>query len=79
MTWEKRVLEDIRGLYFKEDNEVIANGNRPLMNMNEIVFPYKEDENLDNKIVYYEASRGCPFNCKYCLIFNYSWCKIFRY
>ena len=37
------------------------------MNMDEIVFPYKEDENLDNKIVYYEASRGCPFNCKYCL------------
>ena len=25
------------------------------------------DEDLDNKIVYYEASRGCPFNCKYCL------------
>jgi radical SAM superfamily enzyme YgiQ (UPF0313 family) len=22
---------------------------------------------LENKIVYYEASRGCPFNCKYCL------------
>ena len=60
-------LESIRGLYFKKGNEVIFNGNRPLMNMDEIVFPYKEDENLDNKIVYYEASRGCPFNCKYCL------------
>ena len=60
-------IQDIRGLYFKENDEVIANGNRPLMNMNEIVFPYKEDENLDNKIVYYEGSRGCPFNCKYCL------------
>ena len=62
-----RSIRDIRGLYFKENNEVISNGNRPLMNMDEIVFPYKEDENLDNKIVYYEASRGCPFNCKYCL------------
>ena len=62
-----RDVRDIRGLYFKENGEVISNGNRPLMNMEEIVFPYKEDENLDNKIVYYEASRGCPFNCKYCL------------
>lgn len=62
-----RSITDIRGLYFKENDEVISNGNRPLMNMEEIVFPYKEDENLDNKIVYYEASRGCPFNCKYCL------------
>ena len=63
----KRQLNDIRGLYYKENGEVIANGKRPLMNMDEIVFPYEEDENLDNKIVYYEGSRGCPFNCKYCL------------
>lgn len=63
----EKKLESIRGLYFKKCNDVIFNGNRPLMNMDEIVFPYKEDENLDNKIVYYEASRGCPFNCKYCL------------
>lgn len=63
----ERDIRNIRGLYFKEGNEVIGNGNRPLMSMNEIVFPYKMDEDLDNKIVYYEASRGCPFNCKYCL------------
>lgn len=63
----ERSITDIRGLYFKKNGDVISNGSRPLMNMNEIVFPYKEDENLDNKIVYYEGSRGCPFNCKYCL------------
>lgn len=31
--------------------------------------PYT-DENIDsfgNKIIYYESSRGCPFNCAYCL------------
>lgn len=63
----ERDIRSIRGLYFKENGEVIGNGNRPLMSMNEIVFPYNMDENLDNKIIYYEASRGCPFNCKYCL------------
>ena len=60
-------IEEIRGLYYKKDNEIFINGKRPLMNMDEIVFPYDEDENLDNKIVYYESSRGCPFNCSYCL------------
>ena len=64
---QERNLEDIRGLYYKKDNNIFFNGKRPLMNMNEVVFPYEEDENLDNKIVYYESSRGCPFNCSYCL------------
>lgn len=63
----ERDIQSIRGLYYKVNGEVYSNGKRPLMNMNEIVFPYEENENLDNKIVYYEASRGCPFNCKYCL------------
>lgn len=63
----ERDIKSIRGLYYKLNNDILSNGKRPLMNMNEIVFPYEEGENLDNKIVYYEASRGCPFNCKYCL------------
>ncbi|WP_195954379.1 B12-binding domain-containing radical SAM protein [Clostridium tertium] len=63
----EREINSIRSLYYKVDGEVISNGKRPLMNMNELIFPYEEDEKLDNKIVYYEASRGCPFNCKYCL------------
>ncbi len=30
-------------------------------------FPYKNFGETENKICYYEASRGCPFGCKYCL------------
>ena len=60
-------LEEVRGLHYKINDVVYSNEKRPLMSMNEIVFPYEEDEDLSNKIVYYEASRGCPFNCKYCL------------
>lgn len=48
-------------------NTYIENEDRGLMDMNKIAFPYKADEDLNNKIVYYEASRGCPFGCKYCL------------
>ena len=60
-------LEDVRGLHYKINDIVYSNEKRPLMSMDEIVFPYEENEDLTNKIVYYEASRGCPFNCKYCL------------
>ncbi len=61
-------LEDIKGLYHKGNKgEIIYNGPREAMDMNKIVFPYSDDDDLEHKIVYYEASRGCPFNCKYCL------------
>lgn len=60
-------LSKIKGLAYKDNGKVIMNPLRELMDMNKIVFPYKMDEDLENKIVYYEASRGCPFNCKYCL------------
>lgn len=59
--------ENIKGLYYKDDKAIIYGGKRPLMNINNIVFPYEAGDDLRNKIVYYEASRGCPFNCKYCL------------
>ncbi|WP_343216379.1 B12-binding domain-containing radical SAM protein [Clostridium simiarum] len=57
----------IKGLYEKENGDIIYGGKRPLMDMNDLIFPYNKEEDLTNKIVYYEASRGCPFNCKYCL------------
>ncbi|MBK5242473.1 B12-binding domain-containing radical SAM protein [Clostridium sp.] len=63
---KKNNIQNILGLYYKNNDIIGYNGKRPLMDMDEIIFPYS-DEELTNKIVYYEASRGCPFNCKYCL------------
>ena len=42
---------------------------RPPMELDTVVFPYtREDiESLKNKLIYFETSRGCPFNCAYCL------------
>lgn len=52
-------LEDIKGLYHKGNKgEIIYNGPREAMDMNKIVFPYSDDDDLEHKIVYYEASRG---------------------
>ncbi|PRR78164.1 coproporphyrinogen III oxidase [Clostridium liquoris] len=66
----KPLIEDIyniKGIFYKHNGDIIYTGKRELMDMNKLVFPYEENEDLSNKIVYYEASRGCPFNCKYCL------------
>ncbi|MGL6119109.1 MAG: DUF4080 domain-containing protein, partial [Fusobacteriaceae bacterium] len=36
--------------------------------LDEIPFPYSLEEIMkENKILYYESSRGCPFSCSYCL------------
>ena len=37
--------------------------------MAELPFIYSEDalDSFQNKILYYESSRGCPFSCSYCL------------
>lgn len=60
-------IKNIRGLYYKVNGEVSYGGQRELMDINKIGFPYTPEEVLKGKMVYYEASRGCPFSCKYCL------------
>lgn len=51
---------------FHYDNHIV---NIPNYTFSEIRFPYRESDfhRLENKYVYYEASRGCPFKCSFCL------------
>ena len=43
------------------------NGPQRLLSMDEIPFYYADMTEFENRIVYYESSRGCPFSCSYCL------------
>ena len=60
---------------FLELLETYAAGNEPeeiltareALNLSSIPFIYEHIEDFDNRIVYYESSRGCPFSCSYCL------------
>lgn len=60
-------LRNIKGLCFRWQDGIILNEPRKLMDMDKIAFPYDLEEDFRHKIIYYESSRGCPFNCKYCL------------
>lgn len=64
---EEAANSKIKGLYTKFNEKVYYKGPRNLMDMNKVKFPYIDMNELENKIVYFEASRGCPFLCKYCL------------
>lgn len=52
--------------------EILFTSPRPLIeNLDELPFSYPElltaTFEPDNKIYYYESSRGCPYSCSYCL------------
>lgn len=47
--------------------EIRENPPGRLLSMDEIPFYYSDMAGFENRIVYYESSRGCPFSCSYCL------------
>lgn len=60
-------LSDIKGLAYRQDGNIIINSPMPLIDMSSIPFTYNDMKEFENKIIYYETSRGCPFSCSYCL------------
>ena len=63
----KDSLEEISGIAYRTGDKIIHNGWRELMDLSAIPFVYAHLEKFENRIIYYESSRGCPFSCSYCL------------
>lgn len=67
---KKKQLSDICGLtYVSEDTErkICSNPDRALSNLDDLAFAYEDLTDFENRIIYYESSRGCPYSCAYCL------------
>ena len=62
-------ISEVKGVVYRENGEIKYNGVETLIeNLDIIPFPYDDEELEDRtKIFYYESSRGCPFNCSYCM------------
>lgn len=62
--------EDINGLAYRcSDGIIKSKPSLIIEDLDSIPSPYTDEMlgALGNKIVYFEASRGCPFSCSYCL------------
>jgi len=59
----------IDGIAWREGNDIIAGLPSIIESLDSIPSPYSETmlKTLKNKIAYFETSRGCQFNCSYCL------------
>lgn len=60
-------LREVPNLVFRSGNTVTVNPSSSLLPMDELPFVYQDLTDLEDKIIYYESSRGCPFQCQYCL------------
>ncbi len=62
-------LSDIPGLTWRgQDNQPVSSAAVEPMDLVLLPFPYETDlPELTERLLYYESSRGCPFNCSYCL------------
>lgn len=56
-------LKEIRGLLLREG----YTKPREELSLDELPFLYEDLKEYENRIIYYESSRGCPFRCTYCL------------
>lgn len=63
----EKTLTEIRGLAYRENRDIKVNPPMPLVDLSAIPFVYHHMEDFENKIIYYETSRGCPYSCSYCL------------
>ena len=60
--WERN-FTGIKGLCLRTGYTVF----RELTDLSSLPFLYEELSAFENRIIYYESSRGCPFRCSYCL------------
>jgi len=61
---------EIAGIAFRTNGSIEIGSPQPKIQLSELLSPYTDKEDLaelHDKIAYFEASRGCPFSCSYCL------------
>lgn len=68
-TWEGGDdLSQVSGLAWNNNGTIVINPLRlEASDLNDLPDPYSEDEDFTGRLVYVETTRGCPFNCQYCL------------
>jgi len=64
---EEADYRNIPGLVYRQGGKIYVNEKPRPASMERLEFPYAMLPLENDKIIYYESSRGCPNNCAYCL------------
>lgn len=54
-------------IYCNSAEAIVCTTQREPLDMDQLPFVYEDLSDFENRILYYESSRGCPFRCSYCL------------
>lgn len=60
-------FDGIEGLFFRSNGNIKGDALSRPAEFETLPFPYDAFSCEKDKVIYYESSRGCPFNCSYCI------------
>ena len=63
----ERPLSQVHSLVWRDGEQIVCNPTAGPLPMEQLPFAYSDLEQLQNRILYFESIRGCPFRCSYCL------------
>lgn len=60
-------IQEVPNLYYKNDENILSYTFSSLPDLSKIKLSTLQIEDKINRIIYVESSRGCPYNCSYCV------------
>ena len=60
-------FSEIKGITYRNGKDILSNLPESELNPDDIPFSSGDLSDMENRIIYYESQRGCPYNCQFCL------------
>ena len=65
--FEEKAILNTPSSIIRDDDKLIINDDIAPAPMDDVPFLYDDLNPYQNKVIYYETSRGCPYRCAYCM------------